>query len=91
MKISSPFLLILVTGVKSARVVLLEQYTPDRANWTTFYSKAVDNNAKNTDHSPDGVFWIDRGDWEPWDGTIYDPTKYSREDFASKFCIGNTL
>jgi len=91
MKISSPFLLTLVTGVKSVRAVLLDQYTPDRADWTTFYSKAVDNNAKNTDHSPDGVFWIDRGDWQPWDGTIYDPTKYSREDFASEICIGNTV
>mmetsp|Transcript_9431 Transcript_9431/g.13850 ORF Transcript_9431/g.13850 Transcript_9431/m.13850 type:complete len:599 (-) Transcript_9431:363-2159(-) len=79
-------LLLLITGVAS-----LEQYTPDKADWDTFYEKAVDNNEKNTDHSPDGVGWIDRDDWQPWDGTFYDPTKYTKKDFASLICPGNTV
>ena len=60
-----------------------EQYTPEEAEWTTFYSKAVDNNVKNTDHSPDGIGWIEPEKWLPWDGTtVYNPTAHSKEEFA---------
>ena len=79
-----PFLL----GVESQS---LEQFTPDKADWSTFQSKAVDDNEQNTDHSPDGVGWIEQDQWLPWDGTIYDPSNYSKQAFASLICPGNTV
>ena len=69
----------------------LEQFTPDLADWTTQNDKAVLNNLKNTDHSPDGIFWIDESDWLPWDGTVYNASEYSRSEFAQKICTGNTI
>jgi len=72
--------------------VSLEQYTPDKSDWTTFYSKAVGDNEGNTDHSPDGVSWINREAWKQWDGTtIYDPTKYTKEGLVAEICPGNTV
>jgi len=69
----------------------LVQYTPDKADWSTFYDKAVLNNPKNEDHSPDGIGWIDRSEWLPWDGTVYDPTQYSKKELAAEICPGNTV
>lgn len=69
----------------------LVQYTPELSDWSAFYSKAVDNNPKNTDHSPDGIGWIDRDDWIPWDGTVIDPTEYTRQDLSQKICPGSTV
>lgn len=66
----------------------LEQFTPDRADWSTFQQKAM---TTNTDHSPDGISWITRDEWLEWDGTIYDPTKYSKSEFAGLICTGNTI
>lgn len=60
-----------------------EQYTPDKADWRSFYSKAA---AANTDHSPDGIPWIKPEDWLEWDGTVYDPTKYSKKEFGDLIC-----
>jgi len=69
----------------------LEQYTPDQADWTTFYDKAVNNNNLNKDHSPDGIGWLGPDAWKEWDGTVYDPTEYSRRDFGKLICPGNTV
>jgi len=81
--------LLLVASCQQA--LSLEQYTPDKADWNTFYEKAVDNNDVNEDHSPDGIGWIGHYDWVEWDGTVYDPTKYSKKDFAELICPGNTI
>lgn len=77
--------------VTTCRAEELEQYTPDKADWTTFYEKAVTNNNGNTDHSPDGIGWISRDDWVEWDGTLYDPSEYSRSEFAKLICTGSTV
>eukprot|EP00554_Chaetoceros_debilis_P008578 CAMPEP_0194104764 /NCGR_PEP_ID=MMETSP0150-20130528/5059_1 /TAXON_ID=122233 /ORGANISM="Chaetoceros debilis, Strain MM31A-1" /LENGTH=660 /DNA_ID=CAMNT_0038792405 /DNA_START=67 /DNA_END=2049 /DNA_ORIENTATION=+ len=69
----------------------LVQYTPELSDWSAFYSKAVDNNPKNTDHSPDGIGWIDRDDWIPWDGTVIDPTEHTRQELSQKICPGSTV
>merc|ERR1719401_403058 len=61
----------------------LEQYTPDEADWSTLNSKPLE---VVTDHSPDGVDWISPEDWVEWDGTVYDPSEYTREDFADLIC-----
>jgi len=68
----------------------LEQYTPDKSDWSTFQTKAVDESS-NTDHSPDGISWISLDSWVEWDGTVYDPTQYSRSAFADIICPGNTV
>ena len=63
-------------------VASLVQFTPDKADWSTFYSKA----AHLTDHSPDGVAWLDSSNWEEWDGTTIDPSKYTKAEFAKLIC-----
>jgi len=69
----------------------LEQYTPSRSDWSTFYNKAVLQNDKNTDHSPDGYHWVDRDEWLPWDGTVYNASEYSKQDLKNLICPGNTV
>lgn len=63
-----------------------EQYTPDQANWDTFATKPVEGG--NTGHDPDGVSWISADDWaaSEWDGTIYNPSKMSPEEFVNALC-----
>jgi hypothetical protein len=63
-----------------------EQYTPNQAKWDTFATKPVD--AGNTSHDPDGVFWISEQDWADaaWDGTIYNPSKMTHEEFVNAIC-----
>jgi len=58
----------------------LEQYTPNLANWTTLNEKVL------TNHTLDAILWISDSDWKSWDGTIYDPTNYTRSDFSELIC-----
>ena len=63
-------------------LVMLEQFTPDQADWSTFQSKAI--GGINTSHDPDGIGWISAQDWidSQWDGTtIYDPTTMTKAEF----------
>jgi hypothetical protein len=57
----------------------------------TLNEKAVLNHPQNTDHSPDGISWIDPDEWQEWDGTIYNPEEHSRQDFAALICQGSTI
>lgn len=65
----------------------LEQYTPDQANWETFASKPFESGT-NAAHDPDGVGWISPEDWAEaeWDGTVYNPSQMTREEFAAAIC-----
>lgn len=65
----------------------LEQYTPDQANWKTFETKPF-KSGTNTSHDPDGVGWLTKESWEKakWDGTVYDPTKKTKEQFFNCMC-----
>jgi len=58
------------------------QFTPDLANWETFETKPLQSGV-NSSHAPDGVGWITEQQWESakWDGTIYDPTKMTQQEF----------
>ncbi len=64
----------------------LEQYTPDQAKWDTFATKPIEGG--NAAHDPDSVSWITAADWAEaeWDGTIYNPSKMSPEEFAKALC-----
>jgi hypothetical protein len=64
----------------------LEQYTPNQAKWDTFATKPVEGGNKT--HDPDGVSWIKPADWAAaeWDGTIYNPSKMSPQDFVKAMC-----
>ncbi len=59
-----------------------EQYTPDQANWSTFATKPFQNST-NTSHDPHGVGWITKAQWDnaKWDGTIYNPSEMTKEEF----------
>lgn len=65
----------------------LVQYTPEQADWSTFASKPFEGGV-NTSHDPDGVGWISAEDWAEaeWDGTVYNPSRMSREEFAEALC-----
>ncbi len=65
----------------------LEQYTPDQAPWDSFYTKPFESGT-NTSHDPDGVGWITPQAWAEaqWDGTIYNPSKMTPQEFASAMC-----
>ena len=65
----------------------LVQYTPDQANWETFATKPFEGGT-NTSHDPDGVGWLSSESWEAakWDGTVYDPTKMTAEEFVDCLC-----
>lgn len=73
-------------GASGAGGALLDQYTPNQANWSTFASKPRE--AGITAHDPDSVAWITPADWDAakWDGTIYNPSKMSPADFAKAMC-----
>lgn len=64
----------------------IEQYTPDQADWASYFSKPLA--AGNPAHDPDAVSWISAEDWADaaWDGTVYNPTQMSAEDFAEAMC-----
>lgn len=64
----------------------MEQYTPNAANWESFYKKSVEGGNKS--HDPDGVSYLSADSWEKakWDGTIYDPTKMTPEKFYDCMC-----
>lgn len=65
----------------------LEQYTPDQAKWETFATKPFEGGT-NTAHDPDGVGWISAEDWAAaeWDGTVYNPSKMTKEEFTAAIC-----
>jgi hypothetical protein len=65
----------------------LVQYTPDQANWDTFDTKPFESGT-NTSHDPDGVGWLSEESWEKaeWDGTVYDPTTMSADEFFLSLC-----
>eukprot|EP00121_Abeoforma_whisleri_P005526 Awhi_evm1s5012 len=75
------FILALLLGSAVCEPV---QYTPNPANWTTFYSKPMAPTI--TDHSPDGITWIKANTWQEWDGTVYDPSKMEHSDFLKAIC-----
>eukprot|EP00992_Anisonema_acinus_P013313 TRINITY_DN8674_c0_g1_i2.p1 TRINITY_DN8674_c0_g1~~TRINITY_DN8674_c0_g1_i2.p1 ORF type:complete len:700 (+),score=149.73 TRINITY_DN8674_c0_g1_i2:56-2101(+) len=60
----------------------LQQFTPDQADWSTFYSKPIE--AGNTDHSPDGIWWLN--EWATWDGIPFNPREMSHSDFKNAIC-----
>ena len=70
------------SSTSSDKGIDLEQYTPNQANWDTFTSKPFARGV-NTSHAPDGVGWISEEQWEnsKWDGTIYNPSEMTREEF----------
>ena len=65
----------------------LDRYTPTQADWSTFSNKpkAVES---ITAHDPDSIGWISKTKWEEakWDGTVYDPTKMTKEAFTNAIC-----
>ena len=65
----------------------LVQYTPDQADWSSFATKPFENDV-NTAHDPDGVGWLTPESWEAaeWDGTVYDPTQMTQQEFANCLC-----
>lgn len=65
-------------------VLSLEQYTPMEADWSSYSAKALPGD--DWSHAPDGILWLNTDDWAEWDGTIYDPSKYSRKDFYKLIC-----
>eukprot|EP00979_Chaetoceros_neogracilis_P013476 scaffold3846_cov291-Chaetoceros_neogracile.AAC.11 len=83
--------IVLLFSVAACQGQALVQYTPDKADWSTLNEKAVLNHPQNTDHSPDGISWIDPDEWQEWDGTIYNPEEHSRQDFAALICQGSTI
>jgi hypothetical protein len=60
------------------------QYTPEPAQWDTFYSKPAPPTI--IDHSPDGIGWIDASVWTSWDGTVYNPSTMPHSDFVKAIC-----
>lgn len=74
------YLLLFVTWCSAALV----QYTPDQADWSSMNQKPLDGG--NTGHDPDSIHWMKPSDWTSWDGTVYDPTKYTKAEFAALIC-----
>lgn len=73
-------------SVKSTALVSsrqLEQFTPEKADWSTLSSKPLETGI-NKSHAPDDIGWITEAQWEnaKWDGvTTYDPSKMTRKEF----------
>lgn len=65
----------------------LEQFTPNKANWSTFESK-VKAVKSITSHDPDGIGWLTKESWEKakWDGKPFDPTKKTKKEFYDCMC-----
>ena len=63
------------------------QYTPDQADWSTFQSKPLAVSSV-TAHDPDGIGWISAAAWKEaeWDGTVYNPSQMSKDDFVAAIC-----
>jgi hypothetical protein len=80
--------ILLIFAVATATVLAAEQYTPNQANWSTFYSKPLVGGT-NTGHDPDGVGWITAAQWQAaqWDGvTTYNPSKMTNAAFNAAIC-----
>lgn len=76
-----------VSGDSGTTSNSLTQYTPDQADWSTFATKPFAGGT-NTAHDPDGVGWISEADWQAaeWDGTIYNPSQMTPQEFADAIC-----
>ncbi|MEM7184132.1 MAG: hypothetical protein AAF518_24755 [Spirochaetota bacterium] len=74
------FLLVSIPSNPQSRS--FEQYTPDQANWDTFYTKTTGS------HEPNSVSWLSAEDWAKyqWDGTVYNPSKMTRKEFVEAIC-----
>jgi len=57
----------------------LVQYTPDQADWSTFFSKPLAVSSI-TAHDPDSIGWLSEP-WPTWDGTVFDPSTMTRSEF----------
>jgi hypothetical protein len=70
----------------NAGLSTLEQYTPNQADWSTFAAKPIAGG--NPAHDPDSVSWITPAQWDAakWDGTVYNPSRMTRAEFASAVC-----
>lgn len=64
----------------------LHQFTPDQANWSTFYSKPLKDGFKA--HDPDSWTKFELEEWEisKWNGEVYDPSKMTKKEFAEAIC-----
>lgn len=72
-------------------VSALTQFTPNQADWSTFYSKPNSLSAV-IDHSPDGVTWISQSKWISWDGNVFKLQGLSNRQLEKKFCpTGDTV
>lgn len=65
----------------------LSPFTPNQANWSTFATKPFVGGT-NTAHDPDGIGWLTPASWVAarWNGEIYNPSKMTRDAFASAIC-----
>lgn len=81
---------------EDSKANVLEQFTPDQADWSTYFSKTA---AAGWTHDPDGA-WLTSAQWETakWDGTVYNPTEMYNEtgngnSFYNAICPlnGNTI
>ena len=65
-------------------------YTPDQANWSTFQSKPLAVSSI-TAHDPDSIGWISTEAWAgaEWDGTIYNPSQMTKQEFVNAICPGD--
>lgn len=63
------------------------QFTPDQADWRTFQARPMAVSSI-TGHDPDSIGWIHSSVWEnaKWDGTVYNPSKMSKAEFAQAIC-----
>eukprot|EP00992_Anisonema_acinus_P013113 TRINITY_DN8553_c0_g1_i1.p1 TRINITY_DN8553_c0_g1~~TRINITY_DN8553_c0_g1_i1.p1 ORF type:complete len:418 (+),score=95.93 TRINITY_DN8553_c0_g1_i1:56-1255(+) len=80
MRLTHLVVTLLILGIQADTT----QFTPDQADWSTFYSKPIA--VGNTDHSPNGVFWLKDSDWATWDGTIYRPNEMDHDSFKRAVC-----
>ena len=83
------FLLVVAALCSSALAGALTQYTPNLANWTTFYTKV----GANARHDPDGITWISNATWVAarWDGvTRYNPSTMSATAFFQAICVNGS-
>jgi hypothetical protein len=62
------------------------QFTPDQADWSTFFTKPLASGIAA--HDPDSVGWLSQTSWAAakWDGTIYNPSKMTKSEFAAAIC-----
>jgi len=57
----------------------LVQYTPDQADWSTFFSKPMSSDLISG-HDPDSIGWLTQP-WPKWDGTPFNPSNMTQAEF----------